>query len=78
MNYTIELTEEEVKTLQIILNNIGGSPTNSPRKFADSINIKIKDAAGDFYYDRRLVIGGEIKFHNFLTIYTITTTRIPF
>lgn len=44
---TLTLNENEVKTLMIILNRIGGDTKNSPRKYAQSISDALYDALGD-------------------------------
>jgi len=36
-HYILELTKEEVATLYVVLRNISGSPTESPRKYVDDI-----------------------------------------
>lgn len=38
----LELTKEEAETLRFILNRIGGTPSNSPRKHADSITTALR------------------------------------
>jgi hypothetical protein len=35
--YTLTLSEEELKTLQLVLQKVGGCPLTSPRKYADTI-----------------------------------------
>ena len=41
---TLTLNEEEVRTLLVVLSLIGGSPDNSPRKHADSIDAALQQA----------------------------------
>ena len=44
LNVTLKLSEDEARVLKQIMGHIGGSPINSPRKFADSINVALVDA----------------------------------
>lgn len=41
---TITINEEQLKTLIVILNRIGGCPDNSPRKHAEDIRAAIQKA----------------------------------
>lgn len=80
--FTLELTKEEMKTLLMIANVVGGSPRNSPRMHMDSIHDKLsvyidkldgfsgRDCRVDGYLD------GGIMFKDF-AIETIVT-RKPF
>lgn len=43
---TIELNLDEIKTLQHILNNVGGDPITTPRKHAKNIQKLILDETG--------------------------------
>lgn len=41
---TLTLNEDEVRTLMAIFSRIGGSPTNSARKYTESISRALDDA----------------------------------
>lgn len=49
---TLNITNDEAKALVAILNRVGGSRTNSPRKHADSLLHRLEDAhVPDTNYD---------------------------
>lgn len=41
--YTLEFTQDEIDTLYMISQKIGGSPTDSRRKLFSQLNDKLKD-----------------------------------
>jgi hypothetical protein len=57
---TVALTEQEAKTLGLVLARVGGSPTNSRRKHTDSIGEALQTVMGDpFYYPEKKYIDRE-------------------
>lgn len=82
MRYAIGLTTEEIKTLIMILNRVGGSPTLSPRKFADSVYNKLVGIEGieNFSYNPDEAFKGSENARIFFADFTeeTITIRKPF
>lgn len=49
--YTLTLNEKEIQTLTSILARVGGSPTKSRRKYADSIAEALRTVGFDTTFD---------------------------
>jgi len=46
MSVTLELSEEEARTLAAVLSYVGGCPTDSPRKHTDAVLEALTESAG--------------------------------
>jgi hypothetical protein len=61
------MTEGEADFLTAVMANIGGHPTQSPRKYAERIGAALTNATGQDYAatDAQLLIRGYIKFKKY-------------
>lgn len=77
--YSIELTWEEIQTLNIIFNNVGGSPTNSPREHVENMHDKISQLRVKFVeYEAEEVLNRETPGAIYFKPYIVINERLPF